>query len=74
MSDMMVLAERYAAFKTRADRLQAAMDAIAKAEPDVEMYSMIDSLKVKRDRSLLDCSSIQLEMANLLNEIKGGSQ
>lgn len=74
MSDPIVLMERYAAFKMRADRLQAAMDAIAKAEPDVEMCAMADSLKVKRDRILLDCASIQLEMANLLNDMKGGSQ
>lgn len=74
MSDPIVLMERYAAFKMRADRLQAAMDAIAKAEPDVEMCAMADSLKVKRDRILLDCASIQLEMANLLNDMKGGNR
>lgn len=74
MSDPIVLMERYAAFKTRADRLQAAMDAISKAEPDVEMIAMADSLKVKRDRILLDCASIQLEMANLLNDMKGGNR
>lgn len=71
MSDLMVLAERYAAFTIRAERLQAAMDAIAKAEPDVEMCAMIDSLKVRRDKELTDRASIQLEMMKLLDEMKG---
>lgn len=74
MSDLMVLAERYAAFTIRAERLQAAMDAIAKAGPDVEMCAMIDSLKVRRDKEFTDRASIQLEMMNLLNDMKGGSQ
>ena len=73
MSDLMVLAERYAAFTIRAERLQAAMDAIARAEPDVEMYAMIDSLKVRRDKELTDRASIQLEMMNLLDEMRGGT-
>ena len=73
MSDLMVLAERYAAFTIRAERLQAAMDAIAKAEPDVEMYAMIDSLKVRRDKELTDRASIQLEMMKLLDEMRGGT-
>lgn len=74
MSDLMVLAERYAAFTIRAERLQAAMDAIAKAEPDVEMCAMIDSLKARRDKELKDRASIQLEMMNLLNDMRGGNR
>ena len=66
MSDAMVLLDRYAAFKMHAERLQNAIDALEKAEPDQAMLAMIKSLQTRRDVVLTDCESIRIELSDMV--------